>query len=98
MNRPDIDKVFSGSIPQLYESHLVPLIFEPYAVDMACRVAAGASSWTRLLEVAAGTGVVTRALASALPASVAIVATDLNPPMLERSAGISAVLAQLPLA
>ena len=91
MNRSDIDKVFSGSIPQLYESHLVPLIFEPYAADMADRVAARASSWTRLAEVAAGTGVVTRALASALPASVAIVATDLNAPMLElaRTVGTS---------
>ena len=34
MNTPDTDKVFTGSIPKLYESHLVPLIFEPYAADI----------------------------------------------------------------
>ena len=62
----DSDKVFAGSIPQLYETGMVPLIFEPYAADLARRVAA--RSPRRVLEIAAGTGVVTRALASALPA------------------------------
>ena len=33
------DKVFAGSIPKLYETHLVPLIFEPYAADLAKRLA-----------------------------------------------------------
>ena len=85
----DSDKVFDGSIPELYENHLVPMIFAPYALDLAQRVAA--RPVTRVLEVAAGTGVVTRQLAAALPASVAIVATDLNPPMLERAALIGTV-------
>ena len=55
---PDTDKVFTGSIPKLYEEYLVPLIFEPYAVDLANRVAS--RSPARVLEIAAGTGVVTR--------------------------------------
>jgi SAM-dependent methyltransferase len=80
------DKVFAGSIPRLYETHLVPLIFEPYAVDLANRVATCSAS--RLLEIAAGTGVVTRKLASLLPASVSIVATDLNQPMLDLAAEV----------
>ena len=78
------DRVFAGSIPQLYERYFVPLIFEPYAVDLAARVAALAPR--RVLEVAAGTGVVTRHLAQRLPADVAIVATDLNPAMLAEAA------------
>jgi ubiquinone/menaquinone biosynthesis C-methylase UbiE len=80
------DKIFSGSIAQLYDELLVPLIFEPYADDMARRVVARAPA--RVLEIAAGTGVVTRRLAALLPAAVEIVATDLNPPMLERAAAV----------
>ena len=80
------DKVFSGSIPKLYDEYLVPLIFEPYAVDLARRVAA--RSPARVLEIAAGTGVVTRQLAAALPEGAAIVATDLNQPMLDLAAAI----------
>jgi ubiquinone/menaquinone biosynthesis C-methylase UbiE len=80
------DVVFEGSIPELYDSHMVPLIFEPYAADLAARVAALHPA--RVLETAAGTGVVTRALARALPVSVDLVATDLNPPMLARAAAI----------
>ena len=78
------DKVFAGSIPKIYETYLVPLIFESYADDLAQRVAS--CSVQRVLEVAAGTGVVTRALAAALPADVEIVATDLNPAMLDQAA------------
>jgi SAM-dependent methyltransferase len=80
------DKVFAGSIPKLYEEGLVPLIFQPYAEDLARRLAA--RSLSRVLEIAAGTGVVTRHLASALPAHVSIVATDLNQPMLDMAADI----------
>ena len=86
MSIPNTDKVFSGSIPKLYEEYLVPLIFEPYAADLANRVAS--RSLARVLEVAAGTGVVTRHLASVLPESVAIVATDLNQPMLDLASKI----------
>jgi SAM-dependent methyltransferase len=77
------DKIFAGSIPKLYESHLVPLIFEPYAVDIAQRLAS--RSPTRVLEIAAGTGVVTRAMVSVLPDGAAIVATDLNQAMLDQA-------------
>lgn len=79
----DTDRIFSGSISQLYETYLVPLIFEPYAADMVNRLAS--RPVTRVLEIAAGTGVVTRALASALPETVDITATDLNEPMLAQA-------------
>ena len=81
MSSPDTDKVFTGSIPKLYEEYLVPLIFEPYAADLVNRVAS--QSLARVLEIAAGTGVVTRKLASVLPESASIVATDLNQAMLD---------------
>ena len=86
MTNPDSDKVFSGSIPKLYETHLVPLIFEPYTADLVRRLAS--RSLTRVLEIAAGTGVLTRNLASVLPESVSIVATDLNQPMLDLASAI----------
>jgi SAM-dependent methyltransferase len=82
----DTDKVFAGSIPKLYETHLVPLIFEDYAADIVQRLAG--RRLQRVLEVAAGTGVVTRALAKSLDASVAIVATDLNQAMLDEAAKV----------
>lgn len=91
MNPSNTDLSFSGSIPQLYEQYLVPLIFEPYAKDMAARVAALKPS--SVLEIAAGTGVVTRQLAAALPPAVSIVATDLNQPMLDHAASIGTVRA-----
>ena len=86
MSGPESDKVFAGSIPKLYEEYLVPLIFQPYAEDLANRLASRTLS--RVLEIAAGTGVVTRRLASLLPADVSIVATDLNRPMLDMAAAV----------
>ncbi|MEO5719330.1 MAG: class I SAM-dependent methyltransferase [Chthoniobacterales bacterium] len=77
------DTNFSGSVPKLYERYLVPLIFQPYAADLVNRLPNG--SLSRVLEIAAGTGVVTRELAQALPADVTIVATDLNQSMLEHA-------------
>jgi len=74
------DKVFAGSIPKIYDEYLVPMIFAVYADDIARRVAARSPSV--LLEIAAGTGAVTRAVAAALPHGVRYVATDLNEPML----------------
>jgi len=74
------DKVFAGSIPKLYDEYLVPMIFSVYAEDLARRIAACSPSV--LLEIAAGTGAVTRAVAAALPRGVRYVATDLNEPML----------------
>jgi len=79
------DRRFDGSIPAIYERELVPLIFQPYADDLAARAASIAPA--RVLEIAAGTGVATRALAARLPASTTIVATDLNAAMLEHARG-----------
>jgi len=86
MDPTDSDRLFAGSIPQLYEQYLVPLIFQPYAADLARRVALRRP--LRVLEIAAGTGVVTRQLARALHPAVAITASDLNQPMLDHAAAI----------
>ena len=77
------DTAFAGSIPEFYDRLMVPLIFESYARDMARRVAALGPH--RVLETAAGTGVVTRAMTAAIP-GVALVATDLNQAMLDHAA------------
>jgi ubiquinone/menaquinone biosynthesis C-methylase UbiE len=80
----ETDKVFAGSIPELYDRFLVPLIFEYYARDLADRVARADPS--HVLETAAGTGAVTRELASSLPANASVTVTDLNQPMLDHAA------------
>jgi SAM-dependent methyltransferase len=72
---------FTGSIPQYYDQGLGPVIFAGYAADTAHRVAVGRPA--RVLETAAGTGVLTRKLRDALPAEAELTATDLNPPMLD---------------
>lgn len=77
------DKDFTGSIPQFYDRHLGPLLFEPYARDMAQRLDGFEGA---LLEVAAGTGIVTEALDRSLPRPASILATDLNPEMLDHAA------------
>jgi ubiquinone/menaquinone biosynthesis C-methylase UbiE len=77
------DKIFAGSIPELYERTLVPLIFAPYALDLARRLATARPR--QVLETAAGTGVLTRAMAAALAADAQIIATDLNQPMLNQA-------------
>ena len=86
MPAPDIDRAFAGSIPRTYETYLVPMIFEPYAVDIAGRLRTIPAQ--RVLEIAAGTGVVTRLLASTLAPDVSIVASDLNPGMLDHASSI----------
>jgi SAM-dependent methyltransferase len=78
------DSAFSGSIPALYHRLLGPLLFEPYAWDIAERVAALQPA--RILETAAGTGIVTGALISAA-GKAEIVATDLNQAMIDVAAG-----------
>lgn len=78
------DKVFAGSIPENYDRYMVPLIFEPYATDMAQR--ASSLLPCAVLETAAGSGVVTRALAPRLPRSASYIVTDLNQPMLDYAA------------
>ena len=78
------DKDFIGSIPEIYDAYLVPLIFEFYARDLAERVAA--LDPASVLETAAGSGVVTRALVSALSSEAKYTVTDLNEPMLDHAA------------
>ena len=78
------DKVFIGSIPRIYDDYLVPLIFQGFAQDLAQRVAN--LSPTAVLETAAGSGVVARALAPELSQSCRYVVTDLNQPMLDQAA------------
>ena len=78
-----VDVRFSGSVPANYERYMVPLLFRPYAEVLATR--AKMVRPRRILETAAGTGVVTAALIEALP-NAEIVATDLNQAMLDVAA------------
>ena len=78
------DQMFDGSIPELYDTYLVPLIFESYANDLADRVATLKPK--RVLETAAGSDVVTRALASRLASDAFYTVTDLNQAMLDYAA------------
>ena len=83
----ETDKVFAGSIPENYDRYMVPLIFEPFASDLAQRAAS--FSPNTVLEIAAGTGVVTRALAPWLPQGASYVVTHLNQPTLDYAASRS---------
>jgi len=83
------DSLFTDDVARFYEATLVPLIFEPYAEDLAAR--AVALEPNNVLEVACGTGVVTRALAATLPESCEIIATDLNNTMVAHAELVGAV-------
>jgi ubiquinone/menaquinone biosynthesis C-methylase UbiE len=75
------DKAFGGSIPKFYDTLMVPLIFQAYADNTAALVAAWSPG--AVLETAAGSGVVTRALAPRLRLDARYVVTDFNQPMLD---------------
>ncbi|PCI87290.1 MAG: SAM-dependent methyltransferase [Hyphomicrobiales bacterium] len=75
------DKNFTGSIPEFYDTYLVPLIFEEFADDLATRIMV--ESPNSILEIAAGSGVVPRALGAKIAADVKYTITDLNQPMLD---------------
>jgi len=77
----DRNVIFAGSIPENYDRYLGPVIFEPYAADLVSRLRD--RKLERVLEIACGTGIVTRRLRDSLPAQTEIVATDLNPDMFE---------------
>ena len=81
----DADRAFVGSIPELYDRYMGPMLFEPFALDLASRFEGFDGA---LLETAAGTGRVTRALAGVVGPRATITATDLNEPMLARAAEI----------
>jgi SAM-dependent methyltransferase len=74
---------FNGSIPSFYDRFFGPFCFEPYAADLARRITAGPGA--RVLELACGTGILTRRLRDVLPAGAQLVATDLSAPMLEHA-------------
>ena len=80
----ETDRVFAGSIPENYDRYMVPLIFERFAADLAQRAASLSPS--AVLETAAGTGVVTRALAPKLSPDASYIVTDLNQPMVDYAA------------
>jgi len=88
-----VDKVFAGSIPEIYDTYLVPLIFQAYADDLARRVTSGAAA--AVLETAAGSGAVTRALAARLAKDARYTVTDLNQPMLDRAAAVQGADARI---
>jgi ubiquinone/menaquinone biosynthesis C-methylase UbiE len=75
------DTIFAGSIPATYDRYLGPMLFAPYGEALAHRLSALRSG--SVLETAAGSGIVTQALAAALPPAVELVATDLNPAMVD---------------
>ena len=76
------DKLFAGAIPDIYDRLMVPLLFEFYAHDLARRLASFEPQ--DVLEMAAGTGALTRAIVARLLMSARIIATDLNQAMLDR--------------
>ena len=61
----DMNRSFAGNMPEFYDRFLVPVMFEPFAQDLARRLQGMQSG--HVLELAAGTGIVTRALARMLP-------------------------------
>lgn len=71
---------FKGEIPHYYEKYLGPLIFQKYAEDLSRRIKAPDGGF--ILETAAGTGMATRQLRSAIQDDVRVVVTDLNKDML----------------
>jgi ubiquinone/menaquinone biosynthesis C-methylase UbiE len=77
----DRNVLFQGAIPENYDHCLGPVIFEPWAEDLVSRLAG--KKCECVLEIACGTGIVTRRLRDVLPATTEIVATDLNPDMFE---------------
>ena len=82
-NDPRKDAKFNGTIPEVYDRFLGPLLFEPFAIDLARR--AGGLKPQNVLEVAAGTGIVTRQLLKTLPRSSRLTVTDLNDPMIDHA-------------
>src|SRR4030095_2945166 len=75
---------FSGSIPAAYDRYLGPMVLQPYAEDLAARLQVDKTG--SVLELACGTGILTRVLRSRLPSTVKLIATDLNEPMFRHAA------------
>jgi ubiquinone/menaquinone biosynthesis C-methylase UbiE len=75
---------FTGSIPAAYDRYLGPVLFQPYAEELAARLQVDESG--SVLELACGTGILTRVLRNHLPSTVKLTATDLNEPMFRHAA------------
>jgi ubiquinone/menaquinone biosynthesis C-methylase UbiE len=71
---------FVGSVPETYDRYMGPIFFEPYAEDLVTRLPMSPNM--RVLELACGTGIVTRRLRDLLPSDARLLATDLNDPMI----------------
>jgi ubiquinone/menaquinone biosynthesis C-methylase UbiE len=80
----DQNAQFSGSIPAAYDRYLGPLFFQPYAEDLAARLQVEGNA--SVLELACGTGILTRVLRTLLPSTAKLIATDLNEPMFRHAA------------
>jgi len=76
----DTSTQFVGSIPEQYDRYLGPLMFVPYAKDLAARIPELTTG--TILELACGTGIVTRQLRETFPPGVKLIATDLSDSML----------------
>ena len=77
------DTVFAGSIPANYDRYMVPLIFAPYAELVAGRAKRSArAEFSRQPPAPEWSP---KRCTAALP-DAEIIATDLNPPMLEQAA------------
>jgi ubiquinone/menaquinone biosynthesis C-methylase UbiE len=77
--KPDPNVIFEGSIPGNYDRYLGPAFFEPFAKDITARLSGERPA--KVLEIACGTGILTRRLRDSLGSAVQLVATDLNPGM-----------------
>jgi ubiquinone/menaquinone biosynthesis C-methylase UbiE len=75
----DAITAFTGKIPENYDRYLAGLFFDPYADDLVSRLSV--HDGMRILEVACGTGIVTRRIVDKLAGRGTIVATDLNEAM-----------------
>jgi SAM-dependent methyltransferase len=81
------DASWVESMPEVYDRCLGPAVFAPLAGDLATRAQMYAGGSRRVLELAAGTGILTAGLVEALP-EAEITATDLNPAMITYAAAL----------
>ncbi len=71
---------FAGMVTLNYDRYLGPLNFEPFAIDLAARVRKDTKS---VLEIACGTGRLTRQLRNVLPLTAELTCTDLSMDMID---------------
>ena len=75
---------YAGSVPDVYQEYLVPILFDPFAKDLATRIVAPEHG--AILETACGTGVLAEYLLDRVDKGIKLIETDLNPAMLEATA------------